>query len=133
MRNDLTALQQLEYWKMVKENFTEHNPSVTISVGNDEWLETANWLYKNWEILGGLSFLPRSEHVYQLAPYEEVSEERYKELMAKIPDVDFSHIVAYEEDDQTVGAKELACVGGVCEIDPEEESSPVKAPTPAIS
>lgn len=127
-RNDLTAIQQLEYWKMVKENYTEHNPSVTISVGGDEWIETANWLYKNWEILGGLSFLPRSEHVYQLAPYEEITEERYKELLANFPDVDFSHIVAYEEEDQTTGAKELACVGGVCEIDPEEESAPTKVP-----
>ena len=132
MRNDLSALEQLEYWKTVKENFTEHNPSVTISVGNDEWLETANWLYKSWEILGGLSFLPRTEHVYQLAPYEEVDEERYKELAAKLPDIDFSHIVAYEEDDQTSGAKELACVGGVCEIDPEEESSPIKAPSHVV-
>jgi len=127
-RNDLTALQQLEYWKTVKENYTEHNPSVTVSVGDDEWIETANWLYKNWEILGGLSFLPRTDHVYQLAPYEEITEERYKELVSKMPDIDFSRIVAYEEDDQTTGAKELACVGGVCEIDPEEESAPTKVP-----
>lgn len=132
-RNDLSAIEQLEYWKMVKERFTEHNPSVTISVGNDEWIESANWLYKNWGMLGGLSFLPRTNHVYQLAPYEEISEARYKELVAKIPDTDFSHIVAYEEEDQTTGAKELACVGGVCEIDPEEESSPMKAPAGVAS
>lgn len=130
-RNDLAALQQLEYWKIVKENFTEHNPSVTISVGDEEWLETANWLYKNWEILGGLSFLPRTEHVYKLAPYEEISEEKYRELVSKLPAIDFSHIVAYEEEDQTIGAKELACVGGVCEIDPEEESASVKTPLPS--
>jgi len=116
-RNSLTAIEQLEYWKMVKENFTEHNPSVTISVGDNEWVETANWLYNNWDILGGLSFLPRSEHVYKLAPYEEIDEAKYNELVMKTPDVDFSRIVIYEKDDETQGAKELACVGNTCEID----------------
>lgn len=126
VRNDLTALQHLEYWKMLKENFTEHNPSVTISVGDSEWLDTANWLYNNWDILGGLSFLPRTEHVYLLAPYEEINEAKYNELKAKLPDVDFSQIIAYEREDMTTGAKELACVGGMCEIDPEEGSVPAK-------
>ena len=116
-RNDLTALQQLEHWKKVKENFTEHNPSVTVSVGNDEWVETANWLYENWDEIGGLSFLPRTDHVYQLAPYEEIDEARYNELASKIPEIDFSQIVIYEKEDQTIGSKELACAGGVCEID----------------
>ena len=125
-RNEHSAIEQLEYWKNVKENYTEHNPSVTVSVGNDEWIEVANWLYNNWEILGGLSFLPRSEYIYQLAPYEEISEEKYNELAAKFPEVDFSRIVAYEEDDQTVGAKELACVAGICEIDLEEGAVPAQ-------
>jgi hypothetical protein len=86
----------------------------------------ANWLYENWDILGGLSFLPRTEHVYALAPYEEISEEKYKELKEKMPEIDFAQIVSYEREDMTTGAKELACVGGVCEIDPEEGSIPVK-------
>jgi len=116
-RNDLSAIEQLEYWKMVKENYTEHNPSVTVSVGDNEWVETANWLYNNWEMIGGLSFLPRSEHVYKLAPYEEVDNEKYNEVLMKTPDIDFSRIVAYEKEDETQGAKELACVGGTCEID----------------
>lgn len=116
-KNDLTAIQQLEHWKIVKEKYTEHNPSVTISVGEGEWIEVSNWLYKNWEILGGLSFLPRSDFVYQLAPYEEVDEKRYNELLAKMPAIDFSQIIAYEEEDVTEGAKELACVSGVCEVD----------------
>lgn len=116
-KNDLTALQQLEHWKIVKENFTEHNPSVTISVGEEEWIETANWLYGNWNMLGGLSFLPRDKHVYQMAPYEEITETRYNELVARMPKIDFANIVAYERDDETQGAKELACVSGVCEID----------------
>lgn len=115
-RNHLNALQQLEHWKMVKENFTEHNPSVTVSVGDDEWLLVANWLYENWDIIGGLSFLPRSEHIYPLAPFEEISKEQYEERTANFPKVDFSQILLYEKEDETKGAKELACVGGVCEI-----------------
>lgn len=116
-RNDLSAIQQLEYWKTVKQNFTEHNPSVTISVGADEWVGVANWLYGNWEMLGGLSFLPREDHVYQLAPFEEITEKRYQEMVTSAPGIDFAQIIAYEEDDMTSGAKELACVSGVCEVD----------------
>ncbi|MFY9457430.1 MAG: ATP cone domain-containing protein [Candidatus Spechtbacterales bacterium] len=116
-RNKISALAQLEHWKMVKEHYTEHNPSVTVSVGDDEWIDAANWLYKNWDILGGLSFLPRTEHSYALAPYEEINEERYNELVAKLPRVDFSQILLYEKGDTTQGAKELACVSGVCEIE----------------
>jgi ribonucleoside-triphosphate reductase (thioredoxin) len=126
-KDDLTAKEQLEYWKKVKENFTEHNPSVTVSVGENEWVSTANWLYENWSMLGGLSFLPREDHVYQLAPYEEITEERYKEMVAKIPLVDFSHIVAYEKEDETQGAKELACVAGVCEVELPPVTMPVNA------
>ena len=123
-KNDLTAKQQLEHWKMVKENFTEHNPSVTISVGDNEWIGVSNWLYENWDMLGGLSFLPRDNHVYALAPYEEITEERYEEMIGKFPEIDFSQIIIYEHDDQTQGAKELACVSGVCEIDmvPQEQT-----------
>ncbi|MFA6354397.1 MAG: ATP cone domain-containing protein [Candidatus Paceibacterota bacterium] len=116
-KNDLNAKEQLEHWKMVKENFTEHNPSVTISVSDDEWIGVSNWLFDNWDMIGGLSFLPRDNHVYQLAPYEEISEEKYLEMVEKFPQIDFSQIVAYEKDDFTQGAKELACVSGVCEID----------------
>jgi ribonucleoside-diphosphate reductase alpha chain len=123
VRRDLSALDQLAYWEVVKRNFTEHNPSVTISVGEDEWIATANWLYEHWDILGGLSFLPREEHVYQLAPYEEIDEERYREYAAKLPAIDFSQIVLYEKDDTTQGAKELACVSGVCEVDFGTEAS----------
>lgn len=115
-KDDLTALEQLEHWKLVKENYTEHNPSVTISVGEDEWLDVGNWVYKNWEIVGGLSFLPRFDHVYQLAPYEEIDEKKYLELNKRFSDMDFSKIVTYERDDGTEVKKELACAGGACEI-----------------
>ena len=95
-RDDVSALGQLEHWKTVKINFTEHNPSVTVSVGDDEWIEVAHWLYQNWEIVGGLSFLPRSNHVYQLAPYEEITKERFDELLKKMSEIDLSKIVFYE-------------------------------------
>jgi hypothetical protein len=116
-KNDLTAKEQLQYWKMVKESYTEHNPSTTISVGEGEWLDVANWIYEHWDLVGGLSFLPRSNHVYRLAPYEEISREQYEERVAKFPTIDFAKLVLYEYDDQTQGAKELACVSGVCEVD----------------
>lgn len=116
-KNDLAALEQLEYWRTVKTHYTEHNPSVTVSVGDDEWIDVADWLYKNWEILGGLSFLPRDDHAYLLAPYEEVTKERYEKMVQKFPPVDFAQIIFYEKDDQTDNKRELACVGGVCEIE----------------
>jgi ribonucleoside-triphosphate reductase (thioredoxin) len=115
-KDDLTAIDQLEHWKNVKVNFTEHNPSVTISVGDNEWLQVANWLYENWEILGGLSFLPRSNHVYQLAPYEAIDEKTYKDLLKTVANIDFSKLVTYERQDETEVKKELACAGGNCEI-----------------
>jgi hypothetical protein len=115
-RDDLSALEQLEYWKMVKENYTEHNPSVTISISNDEWIEVANWVYKNWDICGGLSFLPREDHVYKLAPYEAIDEAKYKELAKRLEHIDYSKIITYEKQNETDLKKELACVSGVCEI-----------------
>lgn len=116
-KNDLTALQQLEYWKMVKINYTEHNPSTTISIGEDEWISVANWLYENWDIIGGLSFLPRDNHVYQLAPYEEIDDRHYKDLLKRWENIDFSKIMTYEMQDETEQRMELACASGVCEID----------------
>jgi ribonucleoside-diphosphate reductase alpha chain len=119
-RNALCALAQLEYWKTVKLNYTEHNPSITVSVGEDEWIATANWLFDNWEIIGGLSFLPRSDSVYQLSPYEEVSRERYEELLARMPQVDFSRIIVYEKEDWTITERAPACSSAGCDYDPEE-------------
>lgn len=115
-RNDLTAIDQLKHWEIVKENYTEHNPSVTVSVGENEWLAVANWLYENWDKIGGLSFLPRFEHVYALAPYEEINEKQYRLMAESFPPIDYSQILLYEKEDETQGAKEAACVGGICEI-----------------
>lgn len=116
LRDDLSAIEQLGHWKMVKEEYTEHNPSVTISVGEDEWIDVAHWVYQNWDIIGGLSFLPRSNHVYKLAPYEEINEEQYKELLHKVEHIDFSRIVTYEINDETELKRELACFAGACDI-----------------
>ncbi len=114
--NDLSAIEQLEYWKVVKQNYTEHNPSVTISIGDDEWVGVANWLYENWDMLGGLSFLPRSNHSYRLAPYEAITKEQYEVLAKRFENIDYSKLVTYELRDETEQAKELACAGGTCEI-----------------
>lgn len=115
-KNDLTALDQLEHWKLVKENYTEHNPSVTVSVGDNEWIAVANWLYEHWDIVGGLSFLPRDNHVYQLAPYEKIDEKTYNEMAKRLSHIDFSKIITYEKQDETEVRKEMACVAGVCEV-----------------
>ncbi len=115
-RDDLSAIEQLDYWKMVKENYTEHNPSITISVSNDEWITVANWVYENWDIVGGLSFLPREDAVYKLAPYESIDEKTYKELSKRLEHVDYSKIISYEKQNETDLKRELACASGVCEI-----------------
>ncbi len=115
--NDMTAIEQLEYWKNVKVNYTEHNPSVTISIADDEWVGVANWLYENWDMIGGLSFLPRQNHSYRLAPYEEIDKETYEKLMAKFKNVDYSKLVTYELKDETEQTRELACAGGTCELE----------------
>jgi len=116
-RNQVSAIDLLEEWKKLKTNYIEHNPSVTIYVGSDEWIKVANFVYENWDIVGGLSFLPRSEHIYQLAPYEEITKEEYEKRIKEIKHVDFSKLMYYEQEDNTIGAKEFACVSGVCSID----------------
>ena len=115
-KDDLSAIDQLEHWKIVKKNFTEHNPSITVSVGDNEWIAVGNWVYENWDIVGGLSFLPRSNHVYQLAPYQEITKEQYETMIRRFDNLDFSKIVTYEIEDETENKKELACAGGTCEI-----------------
>lgn len=115
-KDDLTALDQLEYWKKVKLNYTEHNPSATISVGENEWIAVVDWIQRNWSIIGGLSFLPRSNHVYRLAPYETITKEEYEQRMSRFPKIDYSQLVSYERQDESDMKKELACAGGTCEI-----------------
>jgi len=113
---DTPALEQLEYWKMFKIAYTDHNPSVTITVEDDEWLEVGAWVYKNWDIIGGLSFLPKSDTVYQLMPFEAITKEEYEQRVADMPDINFDDLRAFEREDETTGAKTLACTGGNCEV-----------------
>jgi hypothetical protein len=115
-KDDLSALDQLEHWKTVKQHYTEHNPSVTVSVGENEWIAVVNWLSNHWDIVGGLSFLPRSNHVYQLAPYEAITKAEYEQLLKQFEQVDFSQLMTYELEDETEIKREMACVGGACEL-----------------
>jgi ribonucleoside-triphosphate reductase len=126
-KDSVDSIDQLEHWKLVKTNYTEHNPSVTVSVGEDEWLKVGNWVYENWDIVGGLSFLPRTDHVYQLAPYEEINKEQYEKMKEKVENIDFSKILAYEAVDETNLKQELACAGGSCEVDDMAVSEAEKA------
>jgi hypothetical protein len=114
--DDVTALDQLEYWKMLKLCWCEHNPSCTIFVNDDEWLEVGAWVYKNWKVIGGLSFLPKDKNIYPLAPYEKITEDKYNELMDSFPEIDFNDLNKFEDDDNSNGAKEFACSGGSCEL-----------------
>jgi ribonucleoside-triphosphate reductase (thioredoxin) len=117
VRNDLTAVDHLEIWKAYKENWTDHNPSVTINVREDEWLEVAGWVWKNWDYVGGISFLPYSDHVYQQAPYIDITEAEYKDWVAKTPtSVNWDVFPLYEIEDTTSGSQDLACVAGECEV-----------------
>lgn len=116
-RDDLTAIEHLEVWKAYKQNWTEHNPSVTISVREHEWIEVANWVYENWEDVGGISFLPYSEHTYKQAPYQDCTEADYYLAKAAMPaEIDWSMLSAYESYDTTTGSQTLSCTSGSCEL-----------------
>lgn len=116
LRDDITALQQLEHYRMIRDEWCEHNPSITVYVKPDEWLEVGAWVYKNWDDVGGISFLPHSDHNYKQAPFSEISSEEFHALEEAFPDIDFSKIVEYEKDDHTTATHELACVAGACSI-----------------
>lgn len=112
-----TAIAQLEYWKLCKLNWTEHNPSVTIEYSPDEMIEIIGWLWENRSIVGGLSFLPKSDSIYRQLPYEETTREEYERAAAAFPSIDWSLIAAFEAHDQTTSAQELACGAGGCDVD----------------
>ena len=116
LRDEETALQQLEYWLMLQTCWCEHKPSITVFVKDHEWLAVGAWVYKNWNYVSGISFLPFDGGVYPLAPYQEITEDEYKELQQKMPALDFGQLHKYEQTDCTVGGKELACHGGACEL-----------------
>ena len=114
---DLTAIDHLEMWKTYRTYWTEHNPSVTINVHEDEWLRVGAWVFDNFDSIGGVSFLPASEHTYKQAPYQEISKDEYEEWVKKSPlNIQWEMLSFYEKEDGTTGTQELSCVAGVCEI-----------------
>ena len=116
-RNDMTALEQLELWKTYALEWCEHKPSVTITVRDEEWLNVGAWVFDNFDICSGVSFLPHSDHTYAQAPYQDCDKATYKEAAAKMPKkIDWAKLSDYEQEDNTAGSQTLACSGDSCEI-----------------
>ena len=116
-RTDMSAIEQLEMWLTYQKHWCEHKPSVTISVKEEEWMEVGAWVYKHFDFMSGVSFLPFSDHTYAQAPYQDTDEAGYKAMLEMMPkNVDWSKLAEYESKDMTVGAQELACAAGFCEI-----------------
>jgi ribonucleoside-triphosphate reductase (thioredoxin) len=115
---DLSAIDHLEIWKVYRENWTEHNPSVTINIKEDEWLDVGAWVFNNFDHIGGVSFLPASEHTYKQAPYQEASKEEYEEMLSKMPkNIPWQSLPLYELEDTTTGSQELSCTSALgCEV-----------------
>ena len=114
---EVGAMQQLALWKAYQNHWCEHKPSITVYYTDDEYLQVAQWIWENFDICSGISLLPVSDHVYQQAPYEDISAEKYEELLASMPkDVNWNDLIYFEQEDNTTGSQELACVGGACEI-----------------
>ena len=116
-RNDLSALEQLNLWLEYQRSWCEHKPSVTISVKDDEWMEVGAFVYKHFDEMSGVSFLPHSDHTYQQAPYQDCTREEYEELLAKMPEsIEWDDLGNYEQEDNTIGSQTLACAAGSCEV-----------------
>ena len=117
LTKDLTAIDHLEMWKTYRTHWTEHNPSVTINVEENEWMRVGAWVFDNFDSIGGVSFLPSTEHSYKQAPYQEISKEEYESYLDKMPDsIKWEMLSLYETTDGTTGSQELSCVAGSCEI-----------------
>ena len=117
-RTQMTAVEQLELWKTYAIYWCEHKPSVTISVKENEWMDVGAWVYKNFDVASGVSFLPHSDHSYQQAPYQDIEKEDYLEWQQTYKDVklDWNQLSLFEKEDNTSGSRELACTAGVCEV-----------------
>lgn len=113
-KDKLTAIQQMEYWKHIQDHWCEHKPSITVYYGEDEFMELGAWVWKHFDEVSGVAFLPRLEHTYEQAPYEEITKEQYEELKATMPTIDWSQFT--ESEDNTEGSQTLACFGSSCEI-----------------
>ena len=115
--HDMSAVEQLETWLVYQRHWCEHKPSVTINVRKDEWVEVGAFVYKHFDEMSGVSFLPYSEHTYQQAPYQEVDKAVYEERKSTMPaSIDWSKLSSYEVEDNTAGSQTLACSGDSCEI-----------------
>jgi ribonucleoside-diphosphate reductase alpha chain len=115
-RDKMTAIQQLEHYRMVRDCWCEHNVSITVYVRDHEWLAVGDWVYNNWDDVGGISFLPYSDHIYKQAPFIEITNDEYDTAVAEFPEVDFDKLPNYEKDDTTTSSHELACSAGSCAI-----------------
>ena len=116
-RSDMTALEQLEMWRAYQNYWCEHKPSVTITVKEDEWMEVGSWVWKYFDQVSGISFLPHSDHSYRQAPYQDCDKETYINLLSEMPvGVDWSELASYEETDNTSGTQTFACSGDSCEV-----------------
>jgi len=114
---DMTAIEQLEMWLAYQRSWCEHKPSVTINVKKEEWFEVGAFVYKHFDEMSGVSFLPFNEHTYQQAPYQEVDKTDYTNLLSLMPkSIDWSKLSDYESEDNTAGSQTLACTGDSCEI-----------------
>jgi len=114
---DTTAIEQLEMWLMYQRHWCEHKPSVTINVRSAEWFEVGAFVYKYFDEMSGVSFLPFNEHTYQQAPYQDCGKHDYHELLSLMPDkIDWEDLANYEKEDNTAGSQTLACSGDSCEI-----------------
>jgi len=117
-RNDMTAIEQLEMWLEYQTNFCCHKPSITVSVRDHEWPEVGAWVFKHFDLMSGVSFLPHSDHTYEQAPYTDIPPAQYERLLEQMPKgVDWSKLADYEQGrDHTTASQELACTGGVCDV-----------------
>jgi len=116
-RHDLSAIDHLEIWQMYSDYWCEHKPSITISVQEDEWMDVGAYVYKNFNLMSGISFLPMTEHTYKQAPYQDCDKETYNKLLSQMPkEVDWKLLSQFEVDDNTHGSQTLNCTGDVCEI-----------------
>ena len=114
---EVGAMEQLALWKTYQNHWCEHKPSVTVYYTDSEYLQVAQWIWDNFDMCSGISLLPTSDHVYQQAPYEDISAEKYEELVAAMPqNVNWEDLAQFEKEDNTIGSQELACVAGGCEI-----------------
>lgn len=115
-RDDMTAIQQLDHYLMFKNAWCEHNPSITVYVRDFEWMAVGDWVYRNFNDIGGVSFLPHSDHSYQQAPYQECTEAEYLAAAAAMPQMDWKSLEAFEKEDGTTSQQTLACTASGCEL-----------------